>query len=122
MIKLEDLKVGDYVGYLYGDEVLIVKKINIKSFTTTIGLTIYESDFKHYFIITEEEARASVVHKYNQELKELDKHLKELQDNLYKITLDNPYYTIDTEAIDNKITDILENIKEKIENEEINTL
>ena len=57
MIKLEDLKVGDYVGYLYGDEVLIVKKINKKSFTTTIGLTIYESEFKHYFVITEEEAR-----------------------------------------------------------------
>ena len=117
MIKLEDLKVGDYVGYLYGDEVLIVKKINIKSFTTTIGLTIYESDFKHYFIITEEEARASVVHKYNQELKELNELLKKIQEDLNTFNFDNQYYEINTEAIDNKINGILDKIKEKLENE-----
>ena len=117
MIKLEDLKVGDYVGYLYGDEVLIVKKINIKSFTTTIGLTIYENDFKHYFIITEEEARASVVHKYNQELKELNELLKKLQEDINTFNFDNQYYEINTEALDNKINGILEKIKEKIENE-----
>ena len=122
MIKLEDLKVGDYVGYLYGDEVLIVKKINIKSFTTTIGLTIYENDFKHYFIITEDEARASVVHKYNQELKELNELLKKLQEDINTFNFDNQYYEINTEALDNKINGILEKIKEKLENEEINTL
>ena len=117
MVKLEDLKVGDYVGYLYGDEVLIVKKINKKSFTTTIGLTIYESEFKHYFVITEEEARASVVHKYNQELKELNRNLKELQEKLNTISLNNPYYIIDTEAIEEEINDILENIKEELEDD-----
>lgn len=117
MIKLEDLKVGDYVKFLYTDIIAVVQKINKRSFTTTTGSTIYESEFRDYFVITEKEARASAIHKYNQELKELDRNLKELQDNLYKITLDNPYYTIDTEAIDNKITDILENIKEELESE-----
>lgn len=117
MIKLEDLKVGDYVGYLYGDDVFIVKKINIKSFTTTIGLTIYEFDFKHYFIITEEEARASVVHKYNNELNALNENLKELQETFNTFNFDNQYYEINTEALDNKINGILEKIKEKLENE-----
>ena len=117
MIKLEDLKVGDYVGYLYGDDVLIVKKINKKSFTTTIGLTIYENDFKHYFIITKEEARASVVHKYNQELKELNELLKKLQEDINTFNFDNQYYEINTEALDNKINGILEKIKEKLEND-----
>lgn len=117
MIKLEDLKVGDYVGYLYGDEVLIVKKINIKSFTTTIGLTIYEFDFKHYYVMTEEEARASVIHKYNQELKELNENLKSLEKNKDIISLFTTKYPMDTEALDNKINGILDKIKEKIESE-----
>ena len=117
MIKLEDLKVGDYVGYLYGNEVLIVKKINIKSFTTTIGLTIYESEFKHYFIITEDEARASAIHDLNYELKELNENLKELQETLNTFNFDNQYYEINTEALDNKINGILDKIKEKLKNE-----
>ena len=115
MIKLEDLKVGDYVNSLWGG-VVIVKKINKKSFTTTHGIAIYENDFNHCFVITEEEARASVVHKYNQELKELNRNLKELQENLNTISLNNPYYIIDTEAIEEEINDILENIKEELEN------
>lgn len=117
MIKLEDLKVGDYVKFLHSDVIGVVQKINKKSFTTTTGSTIYESEFKHYFVITEEEARASDVHMYNQELKELNRNLKELQSNLYTITLDNPYYTIDTEAIDAKITNILEDIKEELKDD-----
>ena len=117
MIKLKDLKVGDYVKSLYYDSIIIVDKINKKSFTTRRDGTIYESEFENYFVITEEEARASDVHMYNQELKELNRNLKELQDNLYKITLDNPYYTIDTEAIDNKITNILEDIKEELKDD-----
>lgn len=117
MIKLEDLKVGDYVGYLYGDEVFIVKKINKKSFTTTIGLTIYEFDFKHYFIITEEEARASAIHNLNEELKEMNELLKKLQEDFDTFNFDNQYYEINTEALDNKINGILDKIKEKLENE-----
>ena len=117
MIKLEDLKVGDYVKYLYCDRVRVVGKINKRSFTTTKNITIYESEFKDWFVITEEEARASVIHDYNKELKELNKHLKELQENLNTIPLDNPYYTIDTQAIEEEINDILENIKEELEND-----
>ena len=117
MIKLEDLKVGDYVKYLHTNIIDVVQKINKRSFTTTTGSTIYESEFKHYFIITEEEARASVVHKYNQELKELNRNLKELQENLNTISLNNPYYIIDTEAIEEEINDILENIKEELEDD-----
>ena len=117
MIKLEDLKVGDYVGYLYGDDVAIVGKINKKSFTTVTGETIYEREFKNFFVLTEEEARASVFHNYNQELKALNKNLKELQEDLNTFNFDNQYYEINTEALDNKINGILEKIKEKIENE-----
>ena len=120
MIKLEDLKVGDYVGWIWGNDVEIVKKINKKSFTTTTGLTIYEHEFQHYFIITEEEARASVVHKYNQELKELNELLKKLQEDINTFNFDNQYYEINTEALDNKINGILEKIKEKLENEKKN--
>ena len=117
MIKLKDLKVGDYIKFLYDNRVIIVDKINKKSFTTTRNVTIYESEFKYYFVITEEEARATIVHSYNEELKELNKHLKELQENLDTISLDNPYYTIDTPAIEVEINDILENIKEVLGNE-----
>lgn len=117
MIKLEDLKVGDYVGYLYGDDVFIVKKINIKSFTTTIGLTIYEFDFKHYFIITEEEARASTIHNLNEELKELNENLKSLEKNKDIISLFTTKYPMDTEVIEEKINGILDKIKEKLEND-----
>ena len=116
MIKLEDLKVGDYVKFLHSDVIGVVQKINKKSFTTTTGSTIYESEFKHYFVITEEEARASDVHMYNQELKELNENLKSLH-ILLKIF---QQYEVNTEALDNKINGILDNIKEKLENEEIN--
>ena len=84
MIRLKDLKVGDYVKSIYDDSLIIVDKINKKSFTTARGGTIYESEFENYFVITEEEARASAIHKYNQELKELNEYLKELQVNLDK--------------------------------------
>ena len=116
MIKLKDLKVGDYVKFLYGDSIMVVDKINKKSFTTKRHGTIYESEFEECFIMTEEEAKASTIHYYNKELKELNKYLKELQENLNAIPLDNPYYTIDidTQAIEEEINDILENIKEEL--------
>lgn len=117
MIKLEDLKVGDYVKYLHSDIIDVVQKINKRSFTTTTGSTIYESEFKHYFVITEEEARASIIHDYNEDLKELNKHLKELLDNLELIYGVNPYYTIDTQAIEEKINDIIESIRGELEDE-----
>lgn len=118
MVKLKDLKVGDYIKFLYDDNISIVDKINKKSFTTTRGFTIYESEFKHYFIITEDEARATAIHKYNEELKTLNKNIKELQENLDNISLDNPYYTIDTQAIEVEINDILEIIKEVLKEDE----
>ena len=117
MIRLENLKVGDYVGCMWGDGVAIVKKINKKSFTTTTGSTIYELQFQHYFVITEEEARASIFHKYNQELKELDENIKSLETRLDFILKINPYYEVNTEAIEDKINDILDKIKEKLEND-----
>lgn len=117
MIKLEDLKVGDYVGSLWSNGVAIVKKINKKSFTTTLGFTIYEKEFKDCFVITEEEARASAIHNLNYELKELNENLKELQETLNTFNFDNQYYEINTEALDNKINGILEKIKEKLEND-----
>ena len=113
MIKLEDLKVGDYVENIYSNTVLIVKKINKKSFTTTQGATIYENGFEDCFVITENEARASIIHNYNQELKELNENLKSL-DFLLKIM---PHYEVNAQALDNKINGILEKIKEKLENE-----
>ena len=117
MIKLEDLKVGDYVGCIWGNDIVIVKKINKKSFTTTTGSTIYEFQFQHYFIITEEEARAIAIHPYNQELKELNENLKSLKMSLGIILKINPSYEVNTEAIEEKINDILETIKEKLEND-----
>ena len=116
MIKLEDLKVGDYVENIYSNTLLIVKKINKKSFTTTGG-TIYENDFNHCFVITEDEARASAVHDLNYELKELNELLKKIQEDINTFNFDNQYYEINTEALDNKINGILEKIKEKLENE-----
>ena len=116
MIKLEDLKVGDYVGWIWSNDVVIVKKINKKSFTTTTGLTIYELQFQHYFVLTEDEARASIIHNYNQELKELNENLKSLKMSLDFLLEINPYYEVNTEAIEDKINGILEKIKE-LENE-----
>lgn len=113
MIKLEDLKVGDYVENIYSNTVLIVKKINKKSFTTTQGATIYENGFEDCFVITENEARASIIHNYNQELKELNENLKSL-DFLLKIM---PHYEVNAQALDNKINGILDKIKEKLEND-----
>lgn len=113
MIKLEDLKVGDYVENIYSNTLLIVKKINKKSFTTKQGATIYENGFEDCFVLTEDEARASIIHKYNQELKELNNNLKSL-DFLLKTM---PHYEVNTQALDNKINGILEKIKEKLESE-----
>lgn len=117
MIKLTDLKVGDYLRSFYNTYVYVVKKINKKSFTTTTDLTIYEKEFENYFVITEEEARASIIHDYNEDLKELNKHLKELLDNLELIYGVNPYYTIDTQAIEEKINDLIESIRGELEDE-----
>lgn len=117
MIKLKDLKVGDYVKFLYGNIIMIVNKINKRSFTTKSNGTIYESEFEEYFVITEEEARASTIRSYNKELKELNKNLKELQENVNTISSDNRYYKIYTQAIEEGINDILENIREELKNE-----
>lgn len=117
MIKLKDLKVGDYVKFLYGDSIMIVDKINKKSFTTKRHGTIYESEFGECFVITEEEARTSTIHSYNKELKELNKNLKELQENVNTISSDNRYYKIYTQAIEEGINDILENIREELKDE-----
>ena len=117
MIKLEYLKVGDYVGCIWGDGVAIVKKINKKSFTTTTGSTIYELQFQHYFVITEEEARSSVIHKYNHELKVLNEHLKELKEDLNTFNSNDQDYEINTEVIEKAINGILEKIKEKLEDD-----
>ena len=117
MIRLKDLKVGDYVKSLYDDSIIIVDKINKKSFTTRRDGTIYESEFKNYFVITEEEARANAIHHYNKELKELNKNLKELQENLNTIPLNNPYCILDVQAIEEEINDFLENIKEVLEDD-----
>lgn len=119
MIELKDLKVGDYIKYLYSDTVAIVQKINKKSFTTTTGLTIYKNDFKHYFVITEEEARSSVIHKYNHELKVLNEHLKELQEDLNTFNSNDQDYEINTEVIEKAINGILEKIKEKLEDDNL---
>ena len=113
MIKLEDLKVGDYVENIYSNTLLIVKKINKKSFTTKQGATIYENGFEDCFVLTEDEARASIIHKYNQELKELNNNLKSL-DFLLK---NMPHYEVNIEAIEEEINDILENIKEELEDD-----
>ena len=117
MIKLEELKVGDYVGYIYSDTVVIVKKINTKSFTTTLGITIYENEFRNCFVLTEDEVRASAIHNLNEELKDMDELLKKLQEDFNTFNFDNQYYEINTEALDNKINGILDKIKEKLENE-----
>ena len=117
MIKLEDLKVGDYVKYLYCDCASVVGKINKRSFTTTENITIYASEFKDWFVITEDEARASAIHNLNEELKEMNELLKKLQEDFDTFNFDNQYYEINTEALDNKINGILEKIKEKLENE-----
>lgn len=116
MIKLEDLKVGDYVSNLWSG-VVNVKKINKKSFTTATGETIYENEFENCFVITEDEARASAIHDLNYELKEMDELLKKLQEDFNTFNFDNQYYEINTEALDNKINGILDKIKEKLEND-----
>ena len=43
--------------------------------------------------------------------------IKKLQEDINTFNFDNQYYEINTEALDNKINDILENIKEKLEND-----
>lgn len=113
MIKLEDLKIGDYVLHKFYHTLHIIEKINKKSFTTTQGITIFEKEFQHYFVITEEEARASIIHKYNNELKNLNKNLIDTIETINNYT----YYSIDTEKIENDIKDLLENIKEVLGNE-----
>ena len=117
MISLTDLKVGDYVKYLHTDIIEAVQKINKRSFTTTTGSTIYESEFKHYFVITEEEARASVIHDLNKELRKLNKNLEELKENLGTTPLRNSWYTVDTQTIEDIINDLLESIREVLEDE-----
>lgn len=117
MISLTDLKVGDYVKYLHTNIIDVVQKINKKSFTTTTGSTIYESEFKHYFVITKEEARASVIHDYNKELRKLNKNLNELKENLGTTPLRNSWYTVDTQTIEDIINDLLESIREELVDE-----
>ena len=117
MIKLEDLKVGDYVKYLHTNIIDVVQKINKRSFTTTTGSTIYESEFKHYFVITEEEARASVIHDLNKELRKLNKNLEELKENLGTTPLRNSWYTVDAQTIEDIINDLLESIREELKDE-----
>lgn len=117
MIKLTDLKVGDYLRSFYNTYVFVVKKINKKSFTTTKDLTIHEKEFEHYFVITREEARASVIHDLNKELRNLNKNLNELKENLGTTPLRNSWYTVDVQTIEDIINDLLESIREELQNE-----
>ena len=82
-----------------------------------LGLTSIdvESLFVLGFVLTEDEARASIIHKYNQELKELNENLKSLEMSLDFLLKINPYYEVNTEAIEDKINGILERVKEKLE-------
>lgn len=117
MISLTDLKVGDYLRSFYNTYVYVVKKINKKSFTTTTDLTIKEKEFEHYFVITKEEAKASVIHDYNKELRKLNKNLNELKENLGTTPLRNSWYTVDTQTIEDIINDLLESIREELKDE-----
>lgn len=117
MISLTDLKVGDYLRSFYNTYVYVVKKINKKSFTTTTDLTIHEKEFENYFVITKDEARASVIHDLNKELRKLNKNLNELKENLGTTPLRNSWYTVDTQTIEDVINDLLENIREVLADE-----
>lgn len=117
MISLTDLKVGDYLRSFYNSYVYVVKKINKKSFTTTTDLTIHEKEFENYFVITKDEARASVIHDLNKELRKLNKNLNELKEYLGTTPLRNSWYTVDTQTIEDIINDLLENIREELKDE-----
>ena len=117
MISLTDLKVGDYLRSFYNTYVYVVKKINKKSFTTTTDLTIHEKEFENYFVITKEEARASVIHDLNRELRKLNKNLNELKENLGTTPVRNSWYTVDTQTIEDIINDLLESIREELADE-----
>lgn len=114
MITKEDLKVGQYVKCIYGSSFEIIESVNSQYAYTNLKNRIYPKDYNEYFVLTEQEAKAYLVHSLNDEIVDLLSNLEDLQKEVYNLA-NLPYLTIDTEELEEDLEDIIARTKEILE-------
>ena len=111
MLTKEDLKIGQYVKYIYGTYCEIIESINSQYAYTNMKNRIYPKDYKYYFALTEQEAKGHIVYSLNSELKDLLANLKDFEKEVFNLS-NLPYFTVDTEEIENDLKDIMDRFEE----------
>ena len=86
MITKKDLIVGQYVKYMYGSYVEVIESVNSQYAYTDLKNRIYPKDYDKYFVITEEEAKASLVHSLNNEIQDLLLNLQDFKKEVYNLS------------------------------------
>lgn len=114
MITKENLKVGQYVKCIYGKYVEFIENVNSQYAYTNLKNRIYPKDYNEYFVLTEQEAKAYFVHSLNDELQDLLSNLEDFQKEVYNLS-NLPYFTIDTEELEEDLEDIIARAKEVLE-------
>lgn len=110
----EDLKVGQYIRSIYSKNIEIIESVNSQYAYTNFKNRIYPKDYKYFFVLTEQDVKASLVHSLNIELENLLFNIQGLQeevDNLANL----PYITINTDEIEEDLKDIIIKISELLE-------
>ena len=114
MLNKENLKVGQYVKSIYHKYIEIIESVNSQYAYTNFKNRIYPKDYNEYFILTEQEAKASLVHSLNDELQDLLSNVQDLQKEVYNLA-NLPYITVDTDEVEEDLKDIVIRINEVLE-------
>lgn len=102
--NLSRFKVGDYIKAFWSSSFYKIEKINIRSITTTSGMTLYEKELNNYIVYTEQEMKLYQIALYSEQIEKLldnFENLKEVADRY-----------IDVDAIVDDIDEIIVGLKE----------
>ena len=114
MITKEDLKIGQYVKCIYGKYIEFIESVNSQYAYTNLKNRIYPKDYNNYIALSNEEVKALNVYSLNDELQDLLSNLEDFQKEVYNLS-NLPYFTIDTEDLEEDLEDIITRTKEILE-------
>lgn len=111
MLNKEDIKVGQYVKYIYSNNIEIIESVNSQYAYTNLKTRIYPKDYINYIALSNEEVKAESIHCLNDEIQDLLSNIKDLQEEVYNLS-NLPYITIDNDKVKEDLEDIVDRINE----------
>lgn len=114
MITKEDLKVGQYVKCIYSNYVEFIESVNSQYAYTNLKHRIYPKDYNDYITLSNEEVKALNVHSLNDELQDLLSNLQDFKEEVCNLP-NLPYFTINTEELEEDLENIIIRTKEILE-------